>query len=120
MPHHGTSNEYQQHIFLPIYAWLPIKGTLANSVDPDQTPTTWRLIRVYVVCIKFRHFLQNMNIMKTNHTPLIKELCLSKELRQKSPLSINRLRRNKKIFVWILLLSGIMGKSTIYVDVLDG
>ena len=30
------------------------KGTLANSVDPDQTPQMRRLIWVYTVCISYR------------------------------------------------------------------
>ena len=58
-----------------------MKGTLANSADPDQTSpnaaSDLGLHRLHSVHI----FIQNIIIIKSSQTPLIYEMDLSKELR---------------------------------------
>ena len=71
-----------------IYASCPIKGTLANSVDPDQVaPDQGSTLLALSTEISVNH----SNNIKTNQTPLLLEMDESKELRQKNPLSINGL-----------------------------
>ena len=49
----------------PTCAKRPINGTLANSVEPDQT----RLIMVYTVCVNYRHSIKHGNNKKlTRHS----------------------------------------------------
>ena len=63
----------------PMYAWRPIKETLANSVDPDQTPQN-AASDLGLQCFHLiQGFLQNMVLIKTNQTPLILEMDLSGE-----------------------------------------
>ena len=47
----------------------PIKGALANSVDPDQTLHNAASAQDPYCLQKIKEFLQNTVIMKTNQTP---------------------------------------------------
>ena len=65
----------------------PIKGTLVNSVDPDQAATDQDLH-----CLRqIQEFLLNVVILKSNPIHLILEMDLPKELKQKSPFGITGL-----------------------------
>ena len=77
--------ERQTHMLLYLHkleinsfiGWHPIKGKQIQI----RRRMLWRLIRIYIVCIKYRNFYKNMVIMKTNRTSLLLEKDLSKELR---------------------------------------
>ena len=59
-----------------MYTWSPIKGTLANSVDPDQTPQNAASDQG-LHCL---HLVQEFLSIVKPQTPLL-EMNLSKELR---------------------------------------
>ena len=58
----------------------PIKGTPANSVDPDQTPQNAASDEGLHCLLYIQKFLRNI-IIKTNQTPLIKKMDICKVLR---------------------------------------
>ena len=59
----------------------PIKGTLANNLDPDQTPQNAASDQGLHCSHKTQEFLLNFVIIKTNQTPLIWEMGQSEEFR---------------------------------------
>ena len=60
-------------IVQPIYAWRPIKGTLANSVHQDQTPQNASSDHDLHCLHQIQDFHLNMVIIQTNQTPLLLE-----------------------------------------------
>ena len=78
-------------LYLTIFVWRPKKGTLTNSVDPDQMPQMWHLIRVYTISV----FALNFNVerqirKKITLTILLLKWTLPKSLSSKGMVTLPR------------------------------
>ena len=67
----AMKNDLPQIVFgtLTNLCLAPINGTLANSVDPDQTQKTRRLIKVNTVFIKYMNFCTTRKLLNLIRHP---------------------------------------------------